>query len=822
MDSNVNLLNLHDVNSTNFLDSIISKGFLNCTFKATRFQNESKTLIDNILTNNMNSVNTGTIITDLSDHFCTFLQVANAHETRGEKTYTVNQFTEQNINNFRAALGGMNWNAVTETDDVDTACNEFWSIYTNLFNLIFPKKTVRFNKKLHCNQPFMSSGLLKSRATKDRLYLETLSDPSPESKIRYKNYRQLYFKTVRRAKKLYYTNKLKENVKNPKKTWQTLNEILDKGRGLDTVEKINIDGRTETDPKKISTHFNKFFTKVGKDISDSIQNVAKKAEDYINYGRDIPVLRLQNTTIEHVKKIIKSLSPKLSCDVSGISTKMIKSIGNEIALPLTHIFNLSLQKNKFPTCFKKCRVIPIFKSGNRMECDNYRPISLLSSISKVLEKIVAAKLLDHLLSNDLLYNFQFGFLPNRTTEQNLIHILNYITNALNENMFCVGVFLDLKKAFDVCSHDILLKKLQKMGVREDAHAWFTSYLSGREQCVDIANNFSEFIELAISVIQGSTLGPILFLCYINDFWACTKMFSVLFADDTTCLSKGHDLRILTDFVNIELQKMANWFRANKMAVNTAKTKFIIFRTHGKQVNPEDCNILYNSNEIGLPEDPNLIMPIERISNLSEEKSFKLLGVHFDEYLAFDHHITQLCSKISKSLYCINKIKIFIDVVSLKKLYFSMIHSHISYCINVYGCANQTNLAKLEVKQKQSIRAISHSGYRDHTAPLFKELKILPMEKLITYNRIKFMHSYTNRKLPISFAETWITVRDRNPNYVLRNANNLYVPPHRIELVKRLPLCSFPNAWNAMPDFKNNARIGKFLKDLKSHLLEAII
>jgi hypothetical protein len=385
----------------------------------------------------------------------------------------------------------------------------------------------------------------------------------------------------------------------------------------------------------------------------------------------------------------------------------------------------------------------------------------------------------------------------------------------------VGVFLDLKKAFDVCSHDILLKKLLKMGVKEDAHAWFSSYLSGREQCVDIANNFSDFIELAISVIQGSTLGPILFLCYINDFWTCTKMFSVLFADDTTCLSKGQDLRVLTTFVNVELQKMANWFRANKMAVNTSKTKFIIFRTHGKQVNPEDCNILYNSNEIGLPENPDLIMPIDRISNLNEEKSFKLLGVYFDEYLAFDHHITQLCSKISKSLYCINKIKNFIDVVSLKKLYYSMVHSHISYCINVYGTANQTNLMKLEIKQKQAIRAISNSGYRDHTAPLFKKLNILPLEKLITYNKVKFMHSYINRKLPISFAEMWISVRERNPNLALRNANDLYVPPHRIELVKRLPLCAFPKAWNSMPEFKNNARIGKFLKDLKSHLLETI-
>jgi len=303
----------------------------------------------------------------------------------------------------------------------------------------------------------MSAGLLKSRVTKDRLYLESLSNTSPASKARFKTYRQVYFKTVRAAKKLYYSKKLKENAMDPKKTWQTLNEILDRGKHTETIDKINIDGNPETNPKNIATQFNKFFTSAGKNISDSVQNVRKKPEDYINYDREIPMLNLQNTTLDHVKKIIKSLAPKFSCDVTGTSTKMIKFIGNEIAMPLTHIFNLSLNSNKFPNCFKKCRVIPIFKSGSRMECDNYRPISLLSSISKVLEKIVAEKLLNHLLSNDLLYNFQFGFLPNRTTEQNLIHIVNYIKNALNDNMYIIGIFLDLKKAFDVCSHEILLK-----------------------------------------------------------------------------------------------------------------------------------------------------------------------------------------------------------------------------------------------------------------------------------------------------------------------------------------------------------------------------
>ncbi len=293
----------------------------------------------------------------------------------------------------------------------------------------------------------------------------------------------------------------------------------------------------------------------------------------------------------------------------------------------------------------------------------------------------------------------------------------------------------------MCSHKILLKKLKKMGINGTSHQWFKNYLVGRSQYVDINGSKSDPLEIDISVIQGSTLGPILFLCYINDFFTATSLFSVLFADDTTCLGKGNNLKELTAYVNVELQKISNWFRANKMAVNTSKTKFIVFRTRGKRINPEDCRVLYNCNELGLPDDPELIFPVTRVHNEGEETSFKILGILFDEHLLFEHHVNHLCSKISKSLFCINRIKNFVNPVSLKMLYYSMVHSHISYCITVYGCANSTTLNKLKLKQKEAIRIISNAGFRDHTIPLFKEKQILPLDDLIKYSTLKFMHKF---------------------------------------------------------------------------------
>jgi hypothetical protein len=552
LDANINLLNLQTPDSITYFNCILEKGYLQIISKATRMQNESKSLIDHVLTNSRGlDICSGTLISDVSDHFFTFvLPRTGLSHKHNHRSIITRDFSNQNMLEFRATLGDTNWDSVANKTNVDEAYEEFWNIYKELYNSKFPLKRIRFNKNKHKIHNFMTNGLLISRNRKKILHSASISDPSAQNKQLYKNYKTVYQRVIRGAKKLYFTSKLRDNAGNPKKTWQTLNEILGKSRSTESVKSLNINDVSSSNPAEIANHFNTFFTAVGQQISNNVPPVEKQPEDFINYGREIPDLLLQNTTPEHIKKIIKSLQPKMSTDAEGVSTKMIKYIGNEISSPLSHIFNLSLSTGIFPNKLKLCRVIPIFKSGNASECDNYRPISLLSSISKLLEKIVANRLVGHLIDNDLLYAHQYGFLPERSTEQNLLQIVNYITHALNEGNYCIGVFLDLKKAFDVCSHEILLKKLEKMGIRGTALTWFGNYLSGRTQFVDIDGEKSDALPIDISVIQGSILGPILFLCYINDFYAATSLFSVLFADDTTGLGKGKNLRDLTLYMTM--------------------------------------------------------------------------------------------------------------------------------------------------------------------------------------------------------------------------------------------------------------------------------
>jgi Reverse transcriptase (RNA-dependent DNA polymerase) len=248
-----------------------------------------------------------------------------------------------------------------------------------------------------------------------------------------------------------------------------------------------------------------------------------------------------------------------------------------------HVFNLSINSGIFPEKIKVSRTVPIFKSGDKNSCDNYRPIALLSVLSKVLEKAVAGRLLRHLRDNDIINHNQFGFKEGVSTVHHLLKLTNFITQKLNERMFTVGIFLDLRKAFDVVSHDILLLKLKRIGVQDVALGWFASYLGGRKQRVEINGKLSDLKNIDISIMQGSILGPILFLCFINDLPNCTELLTLLFADDTACLIAGPNLKEILAKANIELQKIANWFRANKMAVNVSKTIYIIFKPRGVKI-----------------------------------------------------------------------------------------------------------------------------------------------------------------------------------------------------------------------------------------------
>ncbi len=483
----------------------------------------------------------------------------------------------------------------------------------------------------------------------------------------------------------------------------------------------------------------------------------------------------------------------------------LKRIVLNIFSPLKHVIALSLSTGSVPTQFKIAKIVPIFKSGEKNNMDNYRPISLLSNFSKICEKVVANRLVLFLETNDLLTANQFGFRKKHSTIHPMVQFTNFISNALNKKEHAIALFCDLRKAFDTVDHDILIKKLKKIGIKGTALLWFTDYLKNRMQFVNLNGKTSSLLSILLGVPQGSILGPILFLLYINDLPNCSLLLSLLFADDATAYASNPDINELVSFVNSEFHKITTYFRSHKMALHPAKTKFILF-TNSKIAEESDISIFLNNNN---PNEnfPEKISLIERVTVKSNVPAMKFLGVYFDPKLNFSYHVKQLSSKLSRALFILRSVKNVLSPVALKTIYYSIFHCHLIYAIQIWSCTTLGLINEIFLKQKQAIRIITGSKYNAHTEPLFKSCGILPLNELSMYFKLQFIQQYKQGFLPSSFTGTWILNSERRgENYeegqrelLMRNDDDFYIPLSRLTSSDRLPFISFVKLWNNFPN-----------------------
>ena len=309
------------------------------------------------------------------------------------------------------------------------------------------------------------------------------------------------------------------------------------------------------------------------------------------------------------------------------------------------------------------------------------------------------RLIIFLETNDLLSGAQFGFRTGHSTIHALMHFQNFISEALNKKEHVIAIFCDLRKAFDTVNHNILIKKLKKIGILNKELEWFRSYLTGRKQSVCINGTCSNNVPIKMGVPQGSVLGPILFLIYINDLPLFNSLKNLLFADDTTLLASGKNINELFNHVNSEFYKVVTYFRSNGLSLHPEKTKFILF-TNNNAVRLTDKQILVNYNNPG-EHDPSLIIPISRVMGTDEDPAIKFLGLFIDPKLTYKYHASKICKKISSSLYFMRNAKNILDTKSMLALYYSLVQCHLIYGIQIWSLSNQgviNNLFKLQKKQ----------------------------------------------------------------------------------------------------------------------------
>jgi hypothetical protein len=306
-------------------------------------------------------------------------------EKTKQQVHSSRKLTMENMDRFKLLLRGVDWSRVYESNVVDESFDEFWSEFSQLYELCFPVTVCKLNRNIHRINGYMTPGLLISRISKNNLHKNSLLNPTPENMNRFRVYRNLYNTLMRKSKAKYFEENLLANVKNPKKTWDLLKEATVGSKQNKKIDSLTVNGNLVLDQQLIAEEFNSFFTSIGNTISESVRPTAA---DPINMMPDLPnitELNLSNIEPGLLCDLVKTFEPKTSCDLDGISIKLLKHVIQDICTPLAHIFNLSIIHGKFPSKLKTSRTVPIFKAGSPLLCDNYRPISLLSTLSKLLE-----------------------------------------------------------------------------------------------------------------------------------------------------------------------------------------------------------------------------------------------------------------------------------------------------------------------------------------------------------------------------------------------------------------------------------------------------
>ena len=760
-DFNIDLIK-YGVNAgvDSFYDQISSHGFRPLILQPTRVTSHSATLIDNIFINDLQCFSKGGNITSsISDHFLQFSQIDifdNFRNTSKNKKSTRN-WRIFNKREFEEELGQIDWNDIINPQvNTNTSFSTFYNKIVKLLDEMAPYKKITKKEADLQQRPWITKGLLISMNKRDSLYKEFANEINPDNKEKlgslYKKYRNLIVSLLRMSKKKHYADYFEEHKTNIKKTWDGIRDLLNVSKKTSiNINKVIHDNKVISDNKGIAQSMNNFFVNIGTSVEAKIPNAKTSFQSYLaenNYNQ----LILNHCSNDDIATIISKFSSGKANGPNSIPSNLLKEFSHLFVEPLKIIINKSLDEGSFPSLLKMALVCPIFKKNDKTNCANYRPISLLSNISKVFERIMYNQIENYLIDFEILYKYQFGFRKNYSTNHALLSIVEHIRTNLDNKRYSCGVFVDLEKAFDTVNHKILLSKLKHHGISGKSNDWLSSYLGNRTQKVTLHGTTSDPKRVTCGVPQGSILGPLLFIIYINDMHnALEKSLVHHFADDTNLLFSHENPKTLKKVMNNELKKLFEWLCANRLSLNIDKTEFLIFRPPRKKLTDR------------------IVLTLNH-KKIFESTKIKYLGLILDSRLTWKAHICELSKKLSRAIGMLYKIRNYCPKRTLRSLYFSIFHSHLTYGLPVWGNTVQAYLDKIDILQKRAIRAITFAEYNAHTAPLFKELNILSLKDQMQYNISSLMWDLDHDLLPESLSPYFIK-RSITHGYRTRHAES---------------------------------------------------
>jgi exonuclease III len=754
-----------DINSQNIIDVTTNHGFIQVISKPTRITDHSCTLIDHIYTNKLQNVTSTSVVTfDLSDHLGTTITLL--LDGKFDRTVNINHarsgppvnneyrmFNEASDKKFGELISNENWSELLEDTNAtaEVQYNQFIEIYTRHYNTAYPLKQNRERRRNERTnpKPWILPWLEDACARKNKMYHDFVTDPCIAKKTKYQKIKRFVDKHTKLAKNEYYKKYFDQYRDDGKKQWSMINQLLNRSTKKVKVNKLcDSNGDIVNNPTDIAEKFNEYFSNIASNLKKKIGERTSLSNTNFEKFLHPPVsnsIYLRPVEPNEVYGIIKDLKNKATLD-TRIGPLKIANSNFKFTHTLAKIITASFEQGIFPQSLKLARVVPIFKAGSKTDVSNYRPISLLSSISKIYEKLMHNRLVTFLNSNNSLYECQYGFRTGRSCEHALLTAQKTILDALNKREIALLLLIDFSKAFDMVEHSILLRKLENYGIRGIALNWVKSYLSNREQFVTVSGKDSAKSEMAYGVPQGSILGPLLFIIYINDIPEISKLAKfILYADDANIIVTGNTITEVNEKILALANTLLEWVDSNGLALNLKKTHYVIF---SRQRLDNDALSLNMANT-----------PIER------KTEARFLGVIVDEKMTWKSHITAIKIKMSRYIGIMYRLRGVLPIQARKQIFHSFVQSHLNYCSLIWGFSSKSNIEALFTKQKKGIRAIMPGRvnyyFKDgklptHTKPGFNELGVMTVHNIIVQNTLLLLFKISgslHSTVPISVVNT---------------------------------------------------------------------
>ena len=794
-DLNVNFLNSKHA-MTELLDLYSLKNIVKGPTCFKSIQNA--TLLDVILTSNMKTVaghlNIGTGISDFHNLICAATKAYVPEVNRCHIIYRSYKYFNEEL--FLKELSCVNAEQFFSPDP-DIYMENYMTYLTHLIDKYAPikKRVIKSNQV-----PYMNSDLRKAINVKGMLYRKYMKNRNIETWEAYREQRNKVNKLKRLSISKHFELKCNTGNNNSKTFWEIMKPFFN-NKCTGSRSKINLmeNNSIITDTEKICDIFNQFFIDTALQVADDSRLKGSGNDKSFENSGPVNAIRnafcntspfnFSNISNKDVYKKLRSINPKKAAGYDMVPAKLVKLAALPISKHLTPIINHAFSHSIFPKPLKYADVSPVFKKADNLDKTNFRPISVLSILSKVFEGIMADQMNGYF--GNILSNWLSAYRSHYSCNNVLLSFVEYIRQGLDKNEHVGCLLMDLSKAFDCLDHDLLIAKLDAYGLSNSSCKLIKSYLSDRKQRVKIQNTYSKWIELKVGVPQGSILGPLLFNIFINDIFLSidpeVKLYN--YADDNTLVFSHRKKSTMVSHLENAAQQAINWFNANAMKANPNKFQFLYLNRNKKD--PIDIHL--------------------QGSSLMPDPVVKLLGVQFDDLLLFDTHISTICSKAAKQINVLRRLSKHLNSDSKMKIYNSFIQCIFNYCPIVYNTYSIQLSRKLEKLQERALRFVLSDFTSSYNELLEKASKpsLLQMRNQATVEQVFKVQNNLARPMPPDYFKKHTT------HYSLRRNEKLYVPSYNtVKYGKNSFRHTGPQLWNQL---SNDVKMSKDLTEFKTKI-----